>query len=364
MGADAHAVAALWPAAEGHPADDNVTAVLPPDRTGSGRSAVAAGAGDPCDALSGRDGLDRPHTPRPGAGELLPAGRRRVGRSRTGIVPPDAARDARRRAPACAAAASCPPRPRRCVCGSLVRRSPEIEVYVHERGAGHLVDPTRRLEDRAAEAVRLRHRSPVWRVPAGFRVATSPYAWPRLRSRGLPAHWHRIRRRPGGRADHPPTVERADDAADPAAGRRRRGRTRVDRAGRGMDAPAPADRAGPSSHMARRGAVPDFTKLSSFGARVTEMIATPRVAIVAAHGLPAGSMSHICICTAMFFVSSTPTTEQTRADLWFSRASSGAKLAAGTRLAASAFAQEGEPGASPPDDRSFTNPIVPVPRVG
>ena len=228
MGADAHAVAALWPAAEGHPADDNVTAVLPPDRTGSGRSAVAAGAGDPCDALSGRDGLDRPHTPRPGAGELLPAGRRRVGRSRTGIVPPDAARDARRRAPACAAAASCPPRPRRCVCGSLVRRSPEIEVYVHERGAGHLVDPTRRLEDRAAEAVRLRHRSPVWRVPAGFRVATSPYAWPRLRSRGLPAHWHRIRRRPGGRADHPPTVERADDAADPAAGRRRRGRTRVD----------------------------------------------------------------------------------------------------------------------------------------
>ena len=30
--------------------------------------------------------------------------------------------------------------------GSLVRRWPELEVYVHERGARHLIDPARLLE--------------------------------------------------------------------------------------------------------------------------------------------------------------------------------------------------------------------------
>lgn len=30
--------------------------------------------------------------------------------------------------------------------GSLVKRWPELEVYVHERGAGHLIDPSRLLE--------------------------------------------------------------------------------------------------------------------------------------------------------------------------------------------------------------------------
>src|SRR5437764_9529858 len=30
--------------------------------------------------------------------------------------------------------------------GSLVRRWPHLEVYVHERGAGHLIDPARLLD--------------------------------------------------------------------------------------------------------------------------------------------------------------------------------------------------------------------------
>jgi hypothetical protein len=190
---------------------------------------------------------------------------------------------------------------------------------VHERGARHLVDPTRPLEDRAA-AIRRGHRSPVWRIPAGSRVATSPYAWPRLPSRGLPARWHRIRRRRRGRADHPRPVGRADDAADPAAGRRRRGRTRVDRAGRGIDARAPAD-GGRVSHPIQSYGAP----WRSAGFHETQQFRTSRhrddrCATRSDSRRPrAPGRLHVprLHMHRNVLVSSTPTTEQTRAGLWF-----------------------------------------------
>ena len=46
--------------------------------------------------------------------------------------------------------------------GSLVQRWPELEVYVHERGAPHMVDPARLIES-ATPAVRRRHGPAVGR---------------------------------------------------------------------------------------------------------------------------------------------------------------------------------------------------------
>ena len=91
VGAETHLVAELWAAAAGHAADHDVTAVLPPARPGSGRSAVATGKAAPRDALTGRGALARAHAPRPGAGDLPLAARRRAGRSRIGIPLADAA---------------------------------------------------------------------------------------------------------------------------------------------------------------------------------------------------------------------------------------------------------------------------------
>ena len=52
--------------------------------------------------------------------------------------------------------------------GALVRRWPDLEVYVHERGAPHLVDPSR-LVASADAAVRRRHEAAVGRGRAGAR---------------------------------------------------------------------------------------------------------------------------------------------------------------------------------------------------
>ena len=56
--------------------------------------------------------------------------------------------------------------------GVLCRRFPELQVYVHELGAPHLVDPSKLLES-AGAAVRRRHGRALGRGGAGARGAAS-----------------------------------------------------------------------------------------------------------------------------------------------------------------------------------------------
>ncbi len=129
--------------------------------------------------------------------------------------------------------------------GSLVRRWPDIPVYVHERGAPHMVDPAKLVASagrlyggeeglrelwgemvpvpgsQPARAHRRRDRRR-GRVPR--RVHARPRLAPRLL---LPrAIGQGVRRRHGGRA-HP--AARVHGRADAAAGHRRRGVGALDR---------------------------------------------------------------------------------------------------------------------------------------
>ena len=112
--------------------------------------------------------------------------------------------------------------------GALVRRWPDVEVWVHERGAPHLIDPSR-LTASADAALRRRHGAAVGRGRRGPRgqparaerrrddrpVARRVHPRPRLPSRLLPAraHRHGVRRRRRrrarrGRPDHPADARR------------------------------------------------------------------------------------------------------------------------------------------------------------
>ena len=51
--------------------------------------------------------------------------------------------------------------------GALVRRWPDLEVYVHERGAPHLIDPSKLLASAGAPLRRGQHAGPVGRGAAG-----------------------------------------------------------------------------------------------------------------------------------------------------------------------------------------------------
>ena len=135
--------------------------------------------------------------------------------------------------------------------GALVRRWPDLEVYVHERGAPHLIDPSKLL----ASAERLygdQMRAPLGRDRAGAggqreaaqRRRDGPgdagrlHPRPRLPPRLLPARGqrHRLRRR---RRRRPHPALEPDRAPHPAAGHRRRGLGRLDRHRRGLAARAP-----------------------------------------------------------------------------------------------------------------------------
>ncbi len=150
--------------------------------------------------------------------------------------------------------------------GSLVRRWPELEVYVHERGAPHLVDPTRLLD--SARRLYGDDMDRLWgefepvpeSQPAGAArrravarrgVRGRLHARPRLAPRLLPARGHRIRRRRRRRSDH---ALDAGHPADAAARHRHRGLARVDRAHRRLAAAAARDDALRRQRRRRRSA--------------------------------------------------------------------------------------------------------------
>ena len=137
--------------------------------------------------------------------------------------------------------------------GALVQRWPDLEVYVHERGAPHLIDPSRLMKS-ATTAVRRGHGPPVGRDAPGARgqppgavgrragagrgLRGRLHARARLPPRLLPAQGHGVRGRRRRRAD-PAVVDGA--AADAAARHRRRGVAPVDRARVGLAAPPAGD---------------------------------------------------------------------------------------------------------------------------
>ena len=117
--------------------------------------------------------------------------------------------------------------------GSLVRRWPELEVYVHERGAAHLAEPSRLLE--SARRLYGDDMDRLWgelppvpesnlRTLRGGEQCARRLIHGRLHPRTcfsprlLPARGHGVRRRRRRRAHH---LRLADDPADPAAGHRR-----------------------------------------------------------------------------------------------------------------------------------------------
>ena len=120
--------------------------------------------------------------------------------------------------------------------GALVRRWPELEVYVHERGAPHLIDPSKLLasagrlygdadgaplgRDRAGARG---EREAAGRRRDGARHARRLHARPRLPPRLLPARGerHRLRRRrrrgphPGDRTWSSPRPRRPTSTSRP-----------------------------------------------------------------------------------------------------------------------------------------------------
>ncbi len=126
--------------------------------------------------------------------------------------------------------------------GTLVERWPELEVYVHERGARHMADPARLVE--SARRLYGEDMDRLWGemlpVPeANLHVLSGGERDPRRRLRGrlhagsrlpprlLPARRYRVRGRRRRSADH---RRLDDDPAHAAARHRRRGLARVDRA--------------------------------------------------------------------------------------------------------------------------------------
>ncbi len=121
--------------------------------------------------------------------------------------------------------------------GALVQRWPDLEVYVHERGAPHVIDPSKLMSSAGrlyGEDNMKRLWGEVLPVPAEQvhalsggdarrrrRRARRLHARPRLASRRLPARGERprLRRRRRRRAD---PAARPRDRADAAAGHRRR----------------------------------------------------------------------------------------------------------------------------------------------
>ena len=135
--------------------------------------------------------------------------------------------------------------------GALVRRWPDLEVYVHERGAPHLIDPSKLL----ASAERLygdqmerlwgeivpvpeANVKPLGRRRDGARHARRLHPRPRLPPRLLPARGerHRLRRR---RRRRPHPRHRPDRPPDPAARHRHRDLGGLDRDRRGLAPRAP-----------------------------------------------------------------------------------------------------------------------------
>ena len=112
--------------------------------------------------------------------------------------------------------------------GVLVRRFPDLQVYVHERGAPHLIDPSQAPEERRA-ALRRRHGAALGRGGAGAGGARAHpvrrrdggglprglHAGPRLAPRVLPARGlrRRLRGRRGRRARAAARLHRSAHAA-------------------------------------------------------------------------------------------------------------------------------------------------------
>ena len=123
--------------------------------------------------------------------------------------------------------------------GSLLAQNPSIEVYVHEVGAPHMIDPSKLLASARrlygdldgvtlgrvpGRAGRSRAHARGWRAHLVRRpgAGSGLHARPRRPSRELPRsrERRRLRRR---RRRHPPRARHLHRAADAAAGYRRRG---------------------------------------------------------------------------------------------------------------------------------------------
>ena len=137
--------------------------------------------------------------------------------------------------------------------GALVRRWPDLPVYVHERGAPHMVDPSRLIASAGrlyggeeglkalwGEIVPVPEAQPARAdaaarrdIEGAFRVEYTPgHASHHVSYFHEPSRL-RVRRR-HGRRPHP--AARVHDRADAAAGRRRRGLGALDRDDPGLGA--------------------------------------------------------------------------------------------------------------------------------
>ena len=105
-----------------------------------------------------------------------------------GVVPRDPDRPARRDRAARTAAHPHPSRPRRRRPACCAAAIPKLEVYVHERGAPHLVDPSKVMAS-ASPPVRGRHGRALGRRAAGARGAVRALTRRRER-RGLSGGIH------------------------------------------------------------------------------------------------------------------------------------------------------------------------------
>ena len=135
--------------------------------------------------------------------------------------------------------------------GALVRRWPELEVYVHERGAPHLIDPSKLLA--SAERLYGDQMQRLW-----GEIVPVPEANVKVLSGGETVLGMRVAYTPGHASHHvcylheesgtafvgdvaacriPPS--KLVDAADAAAGHRRRGLGGIAGPGRGLVATAP-----------------------------------------------------------------------------------------------------------------------------
>ncbi len=161
-------------------------------------------------------------------------------RSRPGVLRGDAARGcsgvvARARSCSPTSTSTTPARP-----ATLVRRWPDLAVYVHERGAPHVVDPSRLLRERRAP-LRRGHGAPVGRDRCRCPRSASTCS-PAARRSTSPAG-SRSRYTPGHASHHVAYLPRGDRRAfvgdmagvriPPAASRSRRPRRRTSTSRRG-----------------------------------------------------------------------------------------------------------------------------------